>query len=138
MKKNKSLIKKENGEIKKIGNTKWTIELIDKTNKIATTEDLANTMIQTSHQFNLVTQSILQQKFGFDDKDLKDFNKELSHALEGLAFFEDKGLHPMSLHSLNQVVDVSLNNYQVLRAARAGLELPTDKEANKLLMGKSK
>lgn len=128
-------VKKESEIIK---GTKWTTELVDKTDKIESTEDLANTMLAASHQFNLLSQSILQQKFGFTDKDLNDFNRELAHSLESLAYFETKGLHPLSLHSLNEVVDITMNNYQKIKAARAGLTLPTDKDAAKLLYGKKK
>jgi len=130
----KSIVLKKETGIKNIGKTKWTVDLVDRTDKIATTEDLATTMIQTAHQFNLMTQSILQNKFGFTDKELKDFNNELAHALEGLAYFEEKGLHPLSLYSLNQVVDITMNNYKVLKAARSGISLIADKDAAKLLM----
>ena len=102
--------------------------------RIETKEDMANATIRASHQFYMLIQSLLKSKYGFDDKELKNLNHEVAHAVEGLQYFEDKGLNQLSAYSLDQLADVTLNHYDQLKAARAGLELPTDKNAVKLLM----
>ena len=106
--------------------------------RVENTEDMGTAVIKSAHQFYLLIQSILKAKYGFSDKHLTEFNKEVARAVEGLAYFEEKGLNPLSAYSLDQLAGVSLNHYQMLKAARSGLTLPTDKEAAKLLMGKKK
>ncbi len=101
-------------------------------------EDMATAVLHSSHQFYLLIQSILKAKYGFSDKHLGELNQEVTHAVEGLAWFEEKGLNPLSAHSIDQMVDVTINHYSMLKAGRAGLALPTDQEAAKVLMGKKK
>jgi hypothetical protein len=127
------IIKK--GENKLITKKNIGSELVKRIEK---QEDMANAVIHASHQFYLLIQSILKEKYGFDDKHLRDLNKEVTRAVEGLAWFEEKGLNPLSAHSIDQLVDVTLNHYAMLKAARAGILLPTNKEAAKVLMGKKK
>ena len=102
--------------------------------KIQNQEDQANAVIRSSHQFYLLIQSLLKDQFNFDDKDLKDLNKSVTKAVEGLAYFEEKGLLPLSAGSLDQLVEVTQHHYEQLKADRAGIFLPTDKKAAKLLM----
>ena len=106
--------------------------------RINSKEDMVTAVYQSSHQFYLLIQSLLKEKFNFDDDDLKNLNKEVTKAVEGLAYFEEKGLHPLSGHSLDQLVDVSMHHWDVLKAARSGLELPVNKKAAKLLMEEKK
>ena len=106
--------------------------------RINNKEDMVTAVYRSAHQFNLLTQSILKQKFNFEDRDLVELNKEITKAVEGLAYFEEKGLHPLSGHSLDQLVDVTVRHWDVLKAARSGLELPVNKKAAKLLMEEKK
>lgn len=106
--------------------------------RIQTQEDMSNAILQSSHQFYLLLQSLLKDQFNFDDKDLKRLNKEVTHAVEGLAYFEDNGLHPLSGRALDDLINVTVRHYEQLKANRAGLELPTNPKAFKLLYGKKK
>ena len=114
------------------------MSLVKELKKMENVEDLGSAVLHSSHQFYLVIQSILKEKYGFSDKHLQDLNKEVTHAVEGLGYFESKGLHPLSAHSIDDLAKVTIYDYQRLKAARSGLELPTDKEAAKLLFGKKK
>lgn len=116
--------------------SKVTLDLVKELKQMENVEDLGTSVLRSAHQFYLVIQSILKEKYAFDDKELKSLNKEVAHAVEGLSYFEQKGLHPLSAHSIDELVDVTVNHYTTLKAARAGLELPSDKDAAKLLMGK--
>lgn len=139
MKKSNGLVPKKASEVTKYINPKNAgLSLVEEIKSMESIEDLGTSIYQTSHQFYLVIQSILQAKFGFDEKELKDLNQEVTKAIEGLAYFEDKGLHPLSVHSAGQLVDVTMNHYETLKAARSGLELPTSKQASKLLHGDKK
>ena len=115
-----------------------TLNLVKELKQMENVEDLGTSVLRSAHQFYLVIQSILKEKYAFDDKNLKDLNKEVTHAVEGLGYFEQKGLHPLSAHSIDDLVGVTVNHYQTLKAARAGLELPSDKEALKFLIGEKK
>lgn len=117
---------------------KATLDLVKELKNMKNIEDLGTAVLESSHQFYLLIQSILKEKYNFDDKDLKGLNQEVTHAVEGLAYLEEKGLHPLSGHSIDEMVNVTVNHYQTLKAARAGLALPTDKEATRLLYGKKK
>jgi hypothetical protein len=117
---------------------KVTLDLVKEIKSMKGVEDLGTAMLESAHQFNMITQTILKQKYGFSDTHLKEFNEEVKHALEGLVYVEEKGLNPLSGYSMDQLIDVTLNHYQMLKAARAGLSLPTDQEAAKLLMKKKK
>lgn len=114
------------------------MNLVKELKSMENVEDLGTAVLQSSHQFYLLIQSLLKQRYDFSDKELKDLNKEVTHAVEGLAWLEEKGLHPLSAHSIDGMVDVTLNHYKVLKAARSGLELPSDPNAIKLLYGKKK
>ena len=127
MKKSKALTKKTQ-----------PMSLVKELKKMENVEDLGSAVLHSSHQFYLLIQSILKAKYGFSDKHLQDLNKEVTHAVEGLAWFEEKGLNPLSAHSIDQMVNITMNHYTMLKAGRAGLELPTDKQAAKLLFGKKK
>jgi D-alanyl-D-alanine dipeptidase len=99
-------------------------------------EDLATATMHTSQQFYFLIQDLLRNKFMFDDHDLKELHQEVTRAVEGLAWFEEKGLTPLSPHSIGQLVDVTLHHYQEFKAKKAGIELPHSKVANNLLQGK--
>lgn len=117
---------------------KTTLNLVKDLKKMENVEDLGTAVLQSSHQFYLLIQSILKEKYSFEDEDLKNLNQEVTRAVEGLAYFEEKGLNPLSAHSIDQLVDVTVNHYQMLKAARSGLELPSDPDAIKLLINKKK
>ena len=106
--------------------------------RVENTEDMGTAVYRSAHQFYLLLQSLLKDEFNFNDNDLKNLNKSVTKAVEGLAYFEEKGLHPLSGHSLDQLVSVTQHHYQTLRAARSGLELPVNKKAAKLLMEEKK
>lgn len=127
MKKTKALTKKTQ-----------PMSLVKELKKMKNVEDLGTAVMHSSFQFYMLIQSILKEKYGFSDKHLADLNKEVTHAVEGLAWFEEKGLNPLSAHSIDQMVDVTMNHYTMLKAGRAGLALPTDQEAAKVLMGKKR
>lgn len=110
-----------------------TLNLVKELKQMENVEDLGSAVLHSAHQFYLVIQSILKDKYGFDDTHLKELNQEITHAVEGLGYFETKGLHPLSAHSIDDLVNVTVHDYQRLKAARSGLELPTDEEATKLL-----
>jgi hypothetical protein len=114
------------------------LDLAKEVKQMKNVEDLGTAILHSSHQFYLLIQSILKEKYNFDDKDLKDLNQEVAHSVETLAYLEEKGLNPLSAHSIDQMVDVAVNHYQMLKAARAGINLPTSPEAMKLLYGKKK
>lgn len=115
-----------------------TLDLVTELKSMENVEDLGTSVLRSAHQFYLVIQSILKEKYSFEDKELKDLNQEVAHAVEGLGYFEQSGLHPLSAHSIDQLVDVTVNHYTTLKAARSGIELPVDKSAAKLLMGDKK
>jgi hypothetical protein len=115
---------------------KTTLNLVKELKDMKNVEDLGTAVLQSSHQFYMLIQSLLKEKYGFSDKHLKELNKEVTHAVEGLAYFEERGLNPLSTHSIDQMVDVTLNHYDMLKAGRAGIELPTNQDAARLLMKK--
>lgn len=127
MPKSKTLVKTDKPET--------ALNLVTELKSMKNVEDLGTAVLRSSHQFYLLIQSLLKERYDFKDKDLKDLNKEVARAVEGLAYFEQKGLHPLSAHSIDDLVSVTVNHYQTLKAARAGLELPSDKEALKFLTG---
>lgn len=116
---------------KKVG-----LELAKEVKKMENVEDLGTAIYHTNNQMYLLIQEILRKKFEFSEKDLKELHQEATRAVEGLAWFEDKGLSPMSLHSIGQLVDVTLNHFEQFKAARAGIELPSSPSARKLLENK--
>ena len=134
----KSIVKKADGIMKFVNPKNAGLSLVKELKEMKNVEDLGTAIYQSSEQFYLLIQSILQEKYGFSDTHLKELNEEVRKAVEGLAWFEDKGLNPLSVKSVAQLTDVTMNHYQTLKAAKAGLELPTSKEALKILMGKKK
>ena len=112
------------------------ISLVKELKKMNNVEDLGTAMMHSSQQLYLLIQDILRTKYDFTEKELKELNQEVTHAVEGLAYFEEKGLNPMTPTSIAQMVDVTMNHYKTFQAARSGLTLPTSKEATKLLEGK--
>ena len=114
------------------------LNLVTELKSMKNVEDLGTAVLRSSHQFYLLIQSLLKERHGFDDKDLKDLNKEVARAVEGLAYFEQKGLHPLSAHSIDGLVDVTVNHYKTLKSARTGLKLQSDKDAFKFLTGENK
>lgn len=115
---------------------KVTLDLVKELKSMKNVEDLGTAVLEAAHQFNMITQSLLKQKYGFSDAHLKEFNEEVKHALEGLSYVESKGLNPLSGYSMDQLINITLNHYNMLKAARAGIELPTSKDAFKFLNGK--
>jgi hypothetical protein len=134
----KSIVKQEDHGAPLPIKQEATLDLVKELKSMKNVEDLGTAVLQSSHQFYLLIQSILKEKYGFNDTHLKDLNQEVAHAVEGLAYLEEKGLHPLSGNSIDQMVDVTINHYDVLKAARAGIELPTSKDAMKVLYGKKK
>jgi hypothetical protein len=138
MKKSKSITVKTKKPEDSIVQSKITLDLVKELKEMKNVEDLGTSVLRSAHQFYLVIQSILKERYSFDDKELKELNKEVAHAVEGLGYFEQNGLHPLSAHSIDELVDVTVNHYTTLKAARSGIELPVDKTAAKLLMGNKK
>lgn len=126
MKKNKALTKKV--DAKNAG-----MSLVKELKKMSNVEDLGTSMYHTSQQFYLLIQSILRDKHNFSEEDLKKLNKEVTVAVEGLAWFEEKGLNPMQPSTIAQLTDIVLNHYGAFKAAKSGITLPTSNEAQKLL-----
>ena len=99
-------------------------------------EDLGSSIYQTTQQFYLIIQSLLKDKYSFTDEELKSLNQEITKAVEALAWFEEKGLHPISPNMVEQLTDVTLRHYQEFKASKAGIALPTGDQASKLLKKK--
>lgn len=109
------------------------INLVNELKTMSNVEDLGSSIYKTSQQFYLLIQSILKAKYDFSEKQLSDLNKEVTKAVEALAWFEEKGLNPISARSVAQLVDVTLNHYNQFKAAKSGIVLPTSSIAKKLL-----
>lgn len=118
---------------KHVNPTNAGLILSEELKKMENVEHLGTSIYHTSQQFYLLIQSILLDKYGFTEKQLKELNVEVKKAVEGLAWFEEKGLNPLSPYSIAQLVDVTLHHYQEFKANKAGIELPTNKRAAKLL-----
>lgn len=109
------------------------ISLVKELKNMENVEDLGTSIYHTSNQFYLLIQSILREKYEFDEEQLKQLNKDVTKAVEALAWFEEKGLNPMQPSTIAQLTDIVLNHYNQFKAAKAGITLPTSKEAKKLL-----
>jgi hypothetical protein len=109
------------------------LSLVKELKKMENVEDLGTSIYHTSNQFYLLLQSILREKHNFTEEDLKKLNKEVIVAVEGLHWFEEKGLNPMQPSTIAQLTDIVLNHYDAFKAAKAGIALPTGREAKKLL-----
>ena len=111
------------------------MELAKELKSMKNVEDLGSSIYQTQQQMYLLIQDLLRTKFNFTDKELKDLHQEVTRAVEGLAWFEEKGLTPLSVHSIAQLTDVTLHHYNEFKAKKAGIELPSSMTAKKLIEG---
>jgi hypothetical protein len=112
------------------------IELVKELKQMKNVEDLGTSIYHTSQQMYMLIQDLLRMKFNFTPQELKELHQEVTKAVEGLAWFEEKGLSPLSPDSIGKLVDVTLNHYNEFKAAKAGISLPNSKSATKLLEGK--
>lgn len=126
-------MKKTKGLTKYIDPKNVGLALASEVKKMKNVEDLGTSIYHTNQQVYLLIQSILQKKFEFTEEDLKILNQEVTKAVEGLEWFEEKGLNPMSVESIGQLVNITMHHYHQFKATRAGIALPESKEAKKLL-----
>ena len=125
--------KKTKAIVKSVKPSNVGLSLAKELKDFSNVEDLGTSMYHTSQQFYLIIQDLLRREFNFEEKDLSRLNREVIKGIEGLDWFEEKGLNPLSVDAVGQLVNVTLNHYQQFKAAKAGISLPVAKEARKLL-----
>lgn len=109
----------------------------DLVKEMDTKEDMASSIMESSQEMMMVIFDCLRRYHGWNDKDLKQLNKEITDVLTGVKEFEDAGLSMLSPHSVKIVGDnvqelgisgllgkIAEVRYQKTRMIKAGIEVP--------------
>lgn len=105
-------------------------------------EDMANAIFATSQEMLLVVMDTLRRYHKFEEKDLKQFTKEIEDVLQGVKEFEAHGLNILTPHSVGVIGDkvqesgiagllgeIAETRLVKEKMTRAGLEYPISLQA---------
>lgn len=97
-------------------------------------ENISNAMMQTGQEMVLCVEDILQQQFGFTDKDIVKFERSLKHNLSTLAMLERMGFSVLNHKDMKSVGEIAETRLMREKAARSGIALPSKLEVMKKLI----
>lgn len=91
---------------------------------IAKTEQVGTAMMETSQEFLIAIEEVLQREFNFDEEQLRHLEGKLSHMLVTLADVERKGLSVLSMHDMRSVGEIAQIREKRLQEKTSGVVLP--------------
>ncbi len=91
---------------------------------IAKTEQVGTAMMETSQEFLIAIEEVLQREFHFDEDQLRHLEGKLSHMLITLADVERKGLSVLSMHDMRSVGEIAQIREKRLEEKKTGIALP--------------